>query len=146
MLRGSFWFKGDSEIARKVFERGTGHVTDSYLVCLGTCYGTKVTYGSAIYVFNRILTLLALSSSFGEERMYPPRQVDIFLALATMVYHMAAFTCRVAKFAAEDAWLPNGHRGPVIEQTLWMRMYHGFRVYKGRWYKEMTAISGQKEI
>ena len=112
----------------------------SYLVFLGTSYGTKATYGSAINAFNRIFSLLALSSPFGKEKVYPPRQVDIFMALATMASHKAASTCRVAKCAAEDAWLLNGHRGPVIDQTLWKRMYQGIRVYKGRRYKEKTAV------
>ena len=62
------------------------------------------------------------------------------MALATMASHKAASTCRVAKCAAEDKWLLNGNRGPVIDQTLWKRMYQGIRVYRGQRYIEKTAV------
>ena len=75
----------------------------SYLIFLGTAYGTKRTYGSAINAFNMIFEILALPSPFNEEKVYPPRQVDIFMALALMASYKAASTCRVAKCAAEDA-------------------------------------------
>ena len=112
----------------------------SYLIFLGTAYGTKRTYGSAINAFNMIFDLLELPSPFRERRVYPPRQVNIFLALATMASYKAASTCRVAKSAAEDAWLLSGNRGPVIDQTMWKRMLRGIRVYKGRCYKEKAAV------
>ena len=87
-----------------------------------------------------IFDILEIPSPFREKRVYPPRQVDIFMALATMASYKAASTCRGAKCAAEDAWLLSGHRGPVIDQTLWKRMFRGIRVYKGRCYKEKSAV------
>ena len=75
----------------------------SYLIFLGTAYGTKRTYSSAINAFNMIFDLLAIPSPFEESRVYPPRQVNIFMALATMASYKAASTCRGAKCAAEDA-------------------------------------------
>ena len=62
------------------------------------------------------------------------------MALATMASYKAASTCRGAKSAAEDAWLLSGHRGPVIDQTMWKRMYKGIEVYKGRTYAEKSAV------
>ena len=112
----------------------------SYLILLGTSYGTKRTYGSAVNAFNMIFDILELPSPFHERRVYPPRQVNIFMALATMASYKAASTCRVAKSAAEDAWLLSGHKGPVIDQALWKRMLRGIRVYKGRSYKEKTTV------
>ena len=47
------------------------------------------------------------------------------MALATMASNKAPPTCRVAKCAAEDAWLLNGNTGPVIDAFLWKRMYKG---------------------
>ena len=102
----------------------------SYLIFLGIAYGTKGTYGSAINSFNMIFDILEIPSPFREKRVYPPRQVNIFMALATMASYKAASTCRGAMCAAEDAWLLSGHRGPVIDQTLWKRMFRGIRVYK----------------
>ena len=40
------------------------------------------------------------------------------MALATMASYKAASTVRVAKAAAEDAWLLGGNRGPVIDAVL----------------------------
>ena len=62
-------------------------------------------------------------------KAYPLEQVDVFMALATMVSHKAASTCRVAKSAAEHAWLLSGNTGPVIDALLWKRMYRGIQVY-----------------
>ena len=62
------------------------------------------------------------------------------MALATMASHKAAPTCRVAKCAAEDAWLMNGNRGPVIDTVMWKRMYKGIEVYKGRTFAEKSAV------
>ena len=57
-------------------------------------------------------------SPFFEARDYPSAQVNIFMALATMVSYKAATTVRVAKFAAEDAWLLGGNKGPIIDAVL----------------------------
>ena len=62
------------------------------------------------------------------------------MGLATMASYKAAATCRVAKSAAEDAWLLGGNRGPVIDQVLWKRMFRGIEVYKGRRFKEKVAV------
>ena len=51
-------------------------------------------------------------------KSYPKEQVDVFMGLATMAAHKAASTCRVAKCAAEDAWLLSGNSGPVIDAVL----------------------------
>ena len=75
----------------------------SYLVFLSTSWGTKSTYNSAINAFNTIFDLLFIPSPFVERKVYPPGQVDIFMALATMASYKAAETCRGAKSAAEDA-------------------------------------------
>ena len=75
----------------------------TYLVFLGTSYGTKSTYQSAINSFNVIFSLLSIKSPFTRAREYPARQVNIFMALATMASYKAASTVRVAKSAAEDA-------------------------------------------
>ena len=107
---------------------------------LGTSYGTKDTYRSSIRSFNTIFALLDIPSPFKKRRHYPQREVDIFLALGVMASYKAASTCRVAKSAAEDSWLLNGNSGPVINTTLWKRMYKGIRVYKGRTFAEKTAI------
>ena len=112
----------------------------SYLVFLGTSYGTKDTYRSSIRSFNTIFALLNIPSPFKKKECYPQRQVDIFMALATMASYKAAATCRVAKSAAEDAWLLNGNAGPVVNVTLWKRMFKGIRVYKGRTFAEKTAV------
>ena len=56
----------------------------TYLVFLGTSYGTKATYQSAINSFNTIFTLLSIESPFTRARKYPARQVNVFMALATM--------------------------------------------------------------
>ena len=90
----------------------------TYLVFLGTSYGTKKTYQSALNSFNTIFALLQLPSPFRRKKTYPNSQVDIFMALATMASNKAASTCRVAKCAAEDAWLLNGNIGPVIDAVL----------------------------
>ena len=46
------------------------------------------------------------------------KQVNVFLALATMASYKAPTTCRVAKCAAEDEWLLNGNTGPIIDTIL----------------------------
>ena len=112
----------------------------SYLIFLGTAYGTKRTYSSAINAFEIIFDLLSIPSPFAKGKVYPKGQVNIFMALATMASYKAASTCRGAKCAAEDAWLLSGHRGPVVDQVLWKRMYRGIQVYKGRIYKDKTAV------
>lgn len=75
----------------------------SYLVFLGTSYGTKNTYRSAINSFNTIFAFLHMQSPFRKTKSYPKSQVDIFMALSFMASYKAAPTCRVAKSAAEDA-------------------------------------------
>ena len=77
----------------------------TYLVFLGTSYGTKYTYQSAINAFITIFDLLYIPSPFIATKTYPRSGVDIFMALATMASYKAApaGTCRVAKSAAEDA-------------------------------------------
>ena len=57
-----------------------------------------------------------------------------------MASYKAASTVRVAKSAAEDAWLLGGNKGPVIDAVLWKRMYRGILVYKGTKLTEKTAI------
>ena len=112
----------------------------SYLIFLGTSYGTKSTYHSAINAFNTIFDLLYIPSPFFRTKTYPRPEVDIFMALATMASYKAASTCRVAKSAAEDAWLLNGNKGPVIDSVLWKRMYKGIEVYKGRIFADKIAV------
>ena len=112
----------------------------TFLVFLGTAYGTKNTYRSSINSFNTIFALLRIPSPFRRMKTYPKAQVDIFMALATMASYKAASTCRVAKSAAEDAWLLNGNIGPVIDSVLWKRMYKGIRVYKGTAFSDKVAI------
>ena len=90
----------------------------TYLVFLGTSYGTKRTYRSHINAFNTIFALLKIPSPFRKEKEYPDYQVDIFMALATMASHKAASTCRGAKSAAEDAWLLSGNTGPIVDTFL----------------------------
>ena len=90
----------------------------SYLVFLGTSYGTKDTCRSSIRSFNTIFALLDIPSPFNKKTHYPEREVDVFLALAVMASYKAASTCRVAKSAAEDSWLLNGNSGPIINPTL----------------------------
>ena len=90
----------------------------TYLIFLGTSYGTKKTYRSAINAFNTIFGLLGIDTPFRRTVTFQPAQVDIFMALATMASYKAANTCRVAKCAAEDAWLLNGNTGPVIDAVL----------------------------
>ena len=75
----------------------------TFLVFLGTSYGTKATYRSAINSFNIIFSSLGISSPFTRKRTYAAREVNIFMALATMASYKAASTVRVAKCAAEDA-------------------------------------------
>ena len=86
----------------------------TFLVFLGTVYGTKRTYQSSINSFHSIFALLGIQSPFKKERVYPKEQIDIFMALATMASYKAASTCRVAKSAAEDSWLMNGNTGPIV--------------------------------
>ena len=112
----------------------------SYLVFLGTSYGTKKTYLSSINAFNTIFALRNIPTPFRRKKTLPKAQVDIFLALAVMASHKAPSTCRVAKCAAEDAWLLNGNTGSIIDPLLWKRMYNGIRVYKGRTLVEKTAV------
>ena len=112
----------------------------TYLVFLGTSYGTKATYRSALNAFHIIFDLLDIKSPFLLAKNYPTAQVDIFMALATMASYKAASTVRGAKSAAEDAWLLGGNKGPIIDAVLWKRMYQGIRVYKGTTLAEKTAI------
>lgn len=112
----------------------------TFLVYLGTSYGTKRTYRSAIGSFEVIYALLNIKSPFVKAQEYPTAQVDIFMALATMASYKAASTVRVAKSAAEDTWLLGGNKGPVIDAVLWKRMYRGMLVYKGTRLSEKTAI------
>lgn len=97
----------------------------SYQVFLGTAYGTKSTYLSAITSLNTIFGLLAIGTTFKRHPHHPPTQVDIFMGVAFMASHRAASSCRGAKCAAEDAWLLLGNRGPVIDPALWKRMFRG---------------------
>ena len=90
----------------------------SYLVFLGTSYGTKDTYRSSIRSFNTIFALLDISSPLNKKTHYPQEEVNVFLALAVMASYKAASTCRVAKCAAEDSLLLGGNSGPVINPTL----------------------------
>ena len=60
-----------------------------------------------------------------------------------MASSKAASTCRVAKCAAEDAWLLNGNAGPVIDAVLWKRMYKGIKVYKGTTLAETAVLPSQ---
>jgi len=62
------------------------------------------------------------------------------MALAFMASYKAASTCRVAKCAAEEAWLLNGNTGPVIDAVLWKRMFRGIGVYKGTKLADKVAI------
>ena len=107
-------------------------------------YGTKATYRSVINAFNTIYALLGIYSPFEGARTYPPSQVDVFMALATMASCKAAATCRVAKSAAEDAWLLSGNRGTVIDPVLWKRMFNGIKVYKGtKLFEKMARVPAQ---
>ena len=90
--------------------------------------------------FSIIFNSLSIKSPFYSQRKYPPSQVNLFMALATMASYKAASTVRVAKSAAEDAWLLGGNRGPVIDAVLWKRMFRGILVYKGTTLTEKTAI------
>ena len=112
----------------------------SFLLFLGTSYGTKATYRSAINAFSTIWALLGISSPFERSRTYPPSQVDVFMALGTIASYKAAAICRVAKNAAGDAWLLSGNRGPVIDPVLWKSMFNGIKVYKGTRLAEKVAI------
>ena len=112
----------------------------SYLVFLGTAYGTKATYLSAITSFNTIFGLLKVDTPFKRTTYHPPTQVDIFMALAFMASYKAASSCRGAKCAAEDALLLLGNKGPIIDPVLWKRMFRGIEVYKGRSYAEKIAV------
>ena len=112
----------------------------TYLVFLGTAYGTKNTYRSSINSFNTIFALLNIPSPFRKMKAYPKEQVDVFMGLATMASYKAASTCRVAKCAAEDAWLLSGNTGPIIDAVLWKRMRKGILVYKGTSLKEKSAV------
>ena len=112
----------------------------TFLVFLGTSYGTKKTYQSSINSFYNIFTLLGINSPFTRKKSYPPAQIDILMALAFMASYKATDTCRVAKCAAEDAWLLSGNSGPIVDAVLWKRMYRGIQVYKGRTYAEKSAV------
>ena len=68
------------------------------------------------------------------------REIDVFMALATMASYKAASTVRGAKCAAEDAWLLAGNKGPIIDAVLWKRMHKGILVYKGTTLAEKTAV------
>ena len=112
----------------------------TYLVFLGTAYGTKNTYRSAVNSFNTIFALLDIPSPFRRMKVFPSEQINIFMGLATMASYKAASTCRVAKCAAEDAWLLSGNSGPVIDAVLWKRMFKGIQVYKGVSLKDKSAV------
>ena len=90
----------------------------TFLVYLGTSYGTKRTYQSAINSFNTIYALLNIPSPFRRRRHHPREKVDVFMALAVMASYKAASTCRGAKSAAEDALLLQGNKGSVIDPVL----------------------------
>ena len=90
----------------------------TYLVFLGTAYGTKRTYRSSINSFNIIFASLGIPSPLTLSRRFPPRQVHIFMALSIMASYKAASTVRVAKCAAEDTWLLTGNVGPVVDAVL----------------------------
>ena len=62
------------------------------------------------------------------------------MALAFMASYKGASTCRVAKCAAEDAWLLSGNTGPVVDAVLWKRMFRGIEVYKGTKLADKVAI------
>ena len=81
-------------------------------------------------IFRHYIRVLNIQSPLSGERVYPSTQIDIFMNLAIASYK-ATSTIRCAKCAAEDAWLLNRNRGPVIDQRLWKRMYEGIQVYKG---------------
>ena len=116
----------------------------TYLVYLRTSYGTKSTYRSSIRAFNIIFSSLGIESPFTQVRVFHKREVDLFMALATMASYKAESTVRVAKSAAEDTWLLCGNKGPIIDAVLWKRMYRGMCVYKGRTLAEKTAILPSK--
>lgn len=73
-------------------------------------------------------------------KVLPSEQINIFMGLATMASYKAASTCRVAKCAAEDAWLLSGNTGPVIDAVLWKRMFKGIQVYKGVSLKDKSTV------
>ena len=75
----------------------------TYLVYLGTSYGTKSTYRSSVRAFNIIFSSLGIESPFTQVRVFHKTEVDLFMALATMASYKAESTVRVAKSAAEDA-------------------------------------------
>lgn len=84
--------------------------------------------------------MLEIPTPFRRRREYPREQIDIYMALAFMASYKAASTCRGAKSAAEDAWLLQGNKGPVIDPVLWKRMYKGMLVYKGTVLADKVAI------
>ena len=112
----------------------------TFLVFLGTSYGTKATYRSSINAFNAIYDNLGIETPFKSQKTYPNDQVNIFMALAVMASYKAASTCRVAKCAAEDTWLLSGNIGPVVDPILWKRMFKGIQVYKGTRLADKVAI------
>ena len=112
----------------------------TFLVFLGTSYGTKKTYRSSINAFNTIFAIMGIDTPFRRQKAYPEEQVKIFMALATMASYKAAATCRVAKSAAEDAWLLQGNTGPIVHAVLKKSMYKGIQVYKGTKLAEKVAI------
>ena len=75
----------------------------SFLIYVGTSYGTKKTYRSSINAFNTIYAILGIASPFDRSVTYPASQVYVFMVLATMASFKAASTCRVAKNAVDDA-------------------------------------------
>ena len=112
----------------------------TFLVFLGTSYGTKANYRSSINAFNAIYDNLGIETLFKSQKTYPNDQVNIFMALAVMASYKAASTCRVAKCAAEDTWLLSGNIGPVVDPILWKRMFKGIQVYKGTRLADKVAI------
>ena len=75
-------------------------------------------HSSSSNAFNTSYANMGIETPFKSLRAYPAEQVDIFLSLAFMASYKAASTCRVAKCAAEDAWLLSGNTGPVIDAVL----------------------------
>ena len=74
----------------------------TYLVFLGTAYGTKRTYRSGMNSFYEFFSLLNIESPFIKEMNFSRSQVDMFTALATIAYYKAESAVRVAKCAAEN--------------------------------------------
>ena len=48
---------------------------------------------------------------------------------------------RTAESAAEDEWWLNGNRGSVVDPIQWERLFKGIKVYKGRIFADIEAVS-----